>query len=163
MRIDVGIGEFKASRNAGDTLKTYGLGSCIALIIHSKQFGAGGLIHVALPDSSANPAKARTLPCYFADTGIPKVLQYIDCFGARKAFSYRVFGGASILDDNGHFDIGKRNLLTIKRMLWKAGYGIIHEDVGGTVSRTVALDIASGSVAVNYVETNKRKQGVQRA
>lgn len=154
MRVDVGIGEFKHSTTGGDIIKTYGLGSCVALVVHNRKTGAAGLIHVALPESNVNAAKAQSLPAYFADTGIPLVIQWIDRVtnGDRKQFTYRLYGGASILDENNRFDIGRRNSLAIKRLLWKYGCGVIKEELGGTASRTVSIEVGSGDIHVNTVQ-----------
>jgi len=150
VRIDVGIGDWKHSNGPDDLIKTYGLGSCVALVVWSHKLGHAGLVHVALPEAEVNPAKAATLPGYFADTGIPMVIDWIDKVsgGNRKLFNYRMYGGASILDDNKRFDIGRRNALAIKRLLWKYGCGIIKEDVGGSSSRTVTVHVADGTVEV---------------
>ena len=160
MRIDVGIGEFKYSNDPGDTLKTYGLGSCVAVVLYSKSKQTAGLIHVALPESAVNPEKARQLPGYFADTGIPRVVEWIDRIsgGVRKSFTYKLYGGASILDENNRFDIGRRNALAIKRLLWRYGCGVIKEDLGGTASRTVSIDVATGEVHVNYVQKRTKEE-----
>ena len=154
MRIDVGIGEFKHSKSVSDELKTYGLGSCVALIVHSKAQAAAGMIHVALPESEVNAVKAKSLPGYFADTGIPLVLDWVDRMsnGNRRLFTYRLYGGASILDSNGRFDIGRRNALAIKRLLWKYGCGVVREDLGGNASRTVSVQVDTGEVLVNTVQ-----------
>lgn len=160
MRIDVGIGDFKYSGNPGDMLKTYGLGSCVALIVYSQSKKMAGMIHVALPEASVNEAKARLLPGYFADTGIPMVVDWIDKVsgGNRKAFTYRLYGGASILDENNRFDIGRRNALAIKRLLWRYGCGVLKEDLGGQASRTVSIDVTTGEVHVNYVQKRTREE-----
>jgi chemotaxis protein CheD len=161
VRIDVGIGEFKYSRSPEDVIKTYGLGSCVALVIWSNKLQQAGLIHVALPEAEVNPAKAESLPGYFADTGIPMVIDWIDRVGGgnRKLFTYRMYGGASILDENNRFDIGRRNALAIKRLLWKYGCGIIKEDVGGHSSRTVTLQVGDGTVDI---KVGQRQGGAVR-
>lgn len=48
------------------------------------------------------------------------------------------------MDREGVFNIGKRNYLALRKILWKAGVLVQGEDVGGHLSRTVRLDIASG-------------------
>ncbi len=48
------------------------------------------------------------------------------------------------MDDAGIFNIGKRNCLTVKKVLWRAGVMITAESVGGRESRTVRLEIESG-------------------
>jgi chemotaxis protein CheD len=42
------------------------------------------------------------------------------------------------------FNIGKRNCLTVKKVLWRAGVMIAAESVGGRESRTVRLEMQSG-------------------
>ena len=160
MRIDVGIGEFRHSDEAGAILKTYGLGSCVALLVSSRDPAVAAMIHIALPESQVNPAKAAALPGYFADTGIPLVMEWVDsvCAGRRKSLSYHLYGGASILDEHHRFDIGRRNALAVKRLLWRYGVGITKEDLGGEVSRTVSLAVATGEVLVTYGQ----KQNIKR-
>lgn len=159
MRIDVGIGEFRHA-GEGDILKTYGLGSCVALVVYSQSRKIAGMAHIALPEASVNPAKAKLLPSYFADTGVPQLVEWIEktAGGVRRSFSYRLYGGASILDENNRFDIGRRNALAIKRLLWRYGCGVIKEDIGGTVSRTVSIDASTGEVSVNYVQKRTQQE-----
>lgn len=160
MRLDVGIGEFKKSKDPTDVIKTYGLGSCVALIIYSQKLKVAGLVHIALPEASVNPAKAQSLPGYFADTGVPMVIDFIDRLsgGDRKSFSYRLYGGASILDENNRFDIGRRNALAIKRLLWRYGCGVIKEELGGNASRTVSIEVGTGEVHVNTVQKRTQEE-----
>lgn len=148
----LGIGELAASREPGGVIKTFALGSCIAIVLYSPATRAAGMAHIALPDSSVNPEKTRTLPGYFADTGIPVLLQQMAAAAGRpegKGLVVKLIGGASIMDDNNVFNIGKRNLLAIKKLLWSRGLGAVAEDVGGNYSRTVALDVGSGAVTIS--------------
>jgi chemotaxis protein CheD len=48
------------------------------------------------------------------------------------------------MNDKGAFNIGKRNQLIFKKILWKSGLMVHAEETGGTVPRTVRMDIASG-------------------
>jgi chemotaxis protein CheD len=149
MRLDVGIGEWKVSRNPEDVLKTYALGSCVAVITYDQQRKVAGMIHIALPESKVNADKATRLPGYFADTGLPKLIQDMEKNGALKRnIRVKVTGGASIMDENRNFDIGRRNAIAVKRFLWKNGLGVIREDTGGNKSRTVAVAVADGIVTV---------------
>lgn len=47
-----------------------------------------------------------------------------------------------------NFDIGKRNYLAIRKILWKNGMFIDAEDVGGCSPRTLYMSIADGVVIV---------------
>ena len=52
------------------------------------------------------------------------------------------------MDDHGVFDIGKRNYTATRKILWKSGIMIQAEAVGGTTSRTVRLETATGTMWV---------------
>jgi chemotaxis protein CheD len=53
-----------------------------------------------------------------------------------------------VLDSQGVFQIGKRNYLAARRILWKAGILIAGEAVGGEVSRTTRLEVSTGRLWV---------------
>ena len=48
------------------------------------------------------------------------------------------------MDPQAIFDIGKRNYLALRKILWKTGILLAGEAVGGGNSRTVRLEIGSG-------------------
>lgn len=67
----------------------------------------------------------------------------------KKRLVVRLAGGASVVDDHGVFNIGKRELLRrCARSSWKAGAPVHGEEAGGTISRTVRLDSASGRMMI---------------
>jgi chemotaxis protein CheD len=126
-------------------LVTYALGSCIGLAVHDAKAGVAGLLHYMLPDSSIDRARGRDNPWMFADTGIPLLLERLVARGASKRrLVVRAAGGASMMDQENVFDIGRRNYLAMRKILWKAGVLIHGEAVGGVRSRTVRLEIGSG-------------------
>lgn len=150
MRYDIGIGEFKIAKSQTDSLKTYALGSCVAVLIYDTDNKIAGLIHIALPESKVNAKKAERLPGYFADTGLPLFLKsYRDAGGNPAKAKIKLVGGASIMDENKTFDIGRRNVIAIKRHLWKNRLGVVKADVGGSRSRTVSIDVADGKVIIS--------------
>lgn len=141
----VGISEMAVSKNRGDILVTYSLGSCIGLSLYDPEVGVGGLIHCMLPLSRIDPEKAKANPPMFTDTGVPALLQALLNLGAsRKRLVAKVAGAASPLDDNGVFKIGERNYVVLRKVLWKNEILIAAEDCGGTVARTMALHIETG-------------------
>jgi chemotaxis protein CheD len=143
--LTVGVGDCKVSNTAEAVLATYALGSCIAVAIHDPVAAVGGLLHFMLPESSLNPDKASQNPFMFADTGIPLLFHAAYGLGAEKRrLVVRAAGGAQVMDENGVFNIGKRNHLALRKILWKAGVMIHGEEIGGTSSRTVRLEIATG-------------------
>jgi chemotaxis protein CheD len=146
----VGIGEWAVSRELSDIIKTYALGSCVAVIIYDTRLLIGGMIHIALPDSKVDVDKARSLPGYFADTGLPVMIEEMKRQGALRGNVWvKLAGGASVMDPGGFFDIGKRNILAAKRILWGSSLGPVAEDSGGTLSRTVSLAVADGETTIS--------------
>ena len=146
----VGIGEWVVCSKTEDHIKTYALGSCLAVIIFDTKIGIAGMIHIALPDSTIDSVKAKTSPGYFADTGLPLMIEEMKKRGSVRAnIHVKIVGGASIMDDKGIFDIGKRNLLAVKRILWKSSLGAVGEDTGGEISRTVTVKVGNAETTIS--------------
>jgi len=145
----VGISDCKVTRDADSVLVTYALGSCIAVAIHDPVSKASGLLHYMLPESAIDARKAEQNPFMFADTGIPRLIQAVKAAGGDgKRIIVQLTGGAQVLDSQGVFQIGKRNYLAARKILWKAGILIAGEAVGGEVSRTTRLEVGSGRLWV---------------
>lgn len=144
-QIVVGMADCRVASEASDVLATFALGSCIGLSVYDSRARVGGLLHYMLPDSSIDPARGRENPYMFADTGIPRLIEQVCARGASKRqLVAHAAGGASIMDPNSMFDIGKRNHLALRKILWKAGVLLSCEAVGGSTSRTVRLEIDGG-------------------
>jgi chemotaxis protein CheD len=149
----VGIGEFAVSNRSGDLIVTHALGSCIAVCLWDPQGGVAGMIHFLLPEARINLQRAADQPAAFADTGIPLVFQAAYKLGAVKSrLRVRLVGGAEIAGDTtggGTFNIGRRNLLAAKNVLWRNGVLIEKEEVGGRTVRTVHMTVNDGRVQVS--------------
>ncbi len=136
----------------GDVIKTHALGSCVAIVILDPGTRSVGMVHIALPESKVHPERAGKLPGYFADTGIPALLQFMQKSGSAtnlRKVVVKLTGGANVMDKNNTFNIGKRNILAIKKGLWAQRMGAVAEDVGGSISRTVTVNIDDGKVQVS--------------
>ncbi len=145
----IGISEYAVSANPSDTLVTYSLGSCVGLVLHDPVAGVGGMLHSMMPASRANPEKAAQLPAMYTDTGAQLLVQTLFNLGATRAnLTARVAGAASHVDRDNLFRIGERNYAVVRKVLWKNEILISAEDVGGSVSRTVYLDIGTGRTLV---------------
>jgi chemotaxis protein CheD len=82
----------------------------------------------------------------FADSGVPLLFRAAYQLGAEKRrLQVWLAGGAQVMDDHGFFDIGRRNYTAVRKILWKAGVLIQGEEVGGTSSRTVRIEVATGT------------------
>jgi len=146
-----GIGDLVMGTSTG-VLVTYALGSCLGITVYDPAVRVGALLHVMMPASTISPEKAAANPCLFVDTGVPLLFRRAYELGAQKQRTIvKVAGGASPTSAGGdpdYFQIGKRNLVQLRKLLWKNGVLLKGEDVGGTASRTMSLSLSSGEVLV---------------
>jgi len=148
----VGVADVKLAREPGQRLITYALGSCLGIVIHDPVAGVAGLLHAMLPDSTIDRAKAELNPAMFVDTGVPLLFRESYRLGARKErIVVKVAGGAhsGATEDADQFQIGKRNFLMLRKLLWKNNVLLHAHDVGGCqTSRTLVVDVATGGVTI---------------
>ena len=155
-RVVVGVGDMGVSNNPQITLSTYALGSCVAIVAYDAVAHAGGLLHLMLPDSTISPAKAQSQPAMFADTGMP--LLFRSLIGLRADLSRtRIFlaGGANVLCDADTFRIGERNIKAATEYLTANGFIIRNTSLGGTINRTVHLNVATGDIVLKMPGANE--------
>ncbi len=147
----VTISDIKISDKPDETIITYSLGSCIGMAVFDPVRKIGGMIHYMLPASKISPDKAQANPAMFADTGVPALLNSLLQQGAQKSrLLIKVAGGAQLMDDNKIFNIGERNFLMLRKILWTNNLLIKGQHVGGAVARTLKLEIATGRVTVKF-------------
>ncbi|NLI32978.1 MAG: chemotaxis protein CheD [Deltaproteobacteria bacterium] len=149
MKRVVGVADMAISNKPEEILITYSLGSCIAVVIYDPHVKAGGMLHYMLPESSMDAEKARKNPSMFADSGISMLFRQSYQLGTKKEnLIVKAVGGAQILDENGVFNIGKRNYLAMRKIFWRNNVMVAAEHVGGSVNRTVRLEMSTGRVFV---------------
>ncbi len=141
----VGISEMIITDKTTHTLITYSLGSCIAVSAYDPISKKGGLIHCMLPYSKLDIQKAEKIPCMFVDTGLSLFYERLLEIGVNKEkLCIRSAGGASLMKDDGKFRIGQHNFESFVKFIKSQGLLVDRYDVGGSVSRTLSLEIATG-------------------
>jgi chemotaxis protein CheD len=149
-RISVGIGELAVTDNPDDCVVTHALGSCVAVCLFDPVVNVAAMLHFLLPESKINEERAKAQPGAFADTGIPLLFQAAYRLGLdKKRTIVKLAGGAEIGPQGGaSLQIGRRNALAAKNILWRNGVLINAQDVGGSVARTVHLLALDGRVQI---------------
>ena len=148
-RVVVDISDAKVSNDPDELLVTYSLGSCIGVCLYDPALRVGGMLHFQLPMAKMAPERAQANPFMFADTGMRLLLDRLTALGAsKKRLHVRLAGGATMATGPQGFDIGKRNYLALRKILWGEAMVIDAQDVGGDVARNLYLDMADGKVAV---------------
>lgn len=149
----IGVGDLGASNNPSITVSTYALGSCVAVVAYDPVARAGGILHAMLPDSALSPAKAAAQPAMFVDTGLVAILRSLAGLKVDPR-RLRIFlaGGASVLTGHDNFKIGERNIRAVAAHLGKHGLSAHHTALGGTINRTVHLNIGNGAITLKTPE-----------
>jgi chemotaxis protein CheD len=153
-RIVIGIGDMRVAHGVGQVIMTHALGSCLGITVHDPVACVGGMLHALLPDSTTSPERAAENPLAFVDTGVPRLFRALYAIGAdKRRVILRVAGGASMQQaggsENDYFQVGSRNLLALRKLLWKNGVLIKAQDTGGSISRTMSLDVGTGVVTIS--------------
>lgn len=145
----VGIGEYAVSNIETDIIKTFALASCVAVSVYCPSKMAAGMIHLALP-SPTTKDDGISRPYYFVTTGLPLLLNKMhQIYGCSKdELTVKVFGGANSLNSEDHFQIGKRNVKAVKRILKGLNINIDIIEVGGYLSRTLEMKVGTGELII---------------
>jgi chemotaxis protein CheD len=132
-------------------IETYGLGSCIALILYDSSTSIGGLAHVMLPDpkkKASNPSAYR-----YCNTAVPKLIEEMCRKGAkRENIKAKLIGGSkmfSTLVPKETMDIGMKNVRGARSKLVQCKIPLVAKDTGGTHGRSIKFYISDGRVKVS--------------
>ena len=148
--VEVGIAEF-AVTDDGDELSTYGLGSCVAIVLHDENAGVCGLAHVMLPNSKGNDGE---VPGKYADTAVVAMVQEMEERGAdADNMQAKLVGGSEMFEFTGIAQgIGERNVKAAQRALKAKGIPVAAEDVGGDYGRSIRLNGETGTLTLKTAD-----------
>jgi chemotaxis protein CheD len=151
----VNISDMKLSREAGDVIVTYSLGSCLGVTAYDPKAGVGGMVHCLLPHAGAAREKARANPFMFVNTGVAMMVRRLMDKGAVKSrIVFKAAGGANMRGDN-LFNTGARNFEALTKLLERNKVTLTATDVGGTIPRTMFLYLDTGRVVVRSLGEEK--------
>ncbi|MDF1535402.1 MAG: chemotaxis protein CheD [bacterium] len=145
----VGISEFRLAWRPVK-LVTYGLGSCVAVVLFARDEGIGSMAHIMLPMAYGN--NDTDTPGKFADTAVAGMVRMMEQQGiSPPGIVAKITGGADMFA--GQFKgkgrrIGARNILAARKALDNFGIRLVAQDVGGTVGRSVEFMTDTGVLTV---------------
>jgi len=162
--IPVRSGEIHATKDKDQVLVAHGLGSCVAIAAYDPSTGAGAMAHVQMPSRDGGAPRGLLPATAYADVAIEVMASALQRLGAiRKYTVISLVGGARTMSDRDMFQIGERNILDVRRHLWRIGYLVAATDVGGTHWRTARLLMDTGTVVVRTAEKEEvLRSGHQR-
>ncbi len=146
--VQVGIAELVVTEGQ-DTLRSYGLGSCLAVALYDPGTEIGGLAHVMLPNGD-EADNSDEKPGKYADTAIRALLRRMVERGANYTdVEAKIAGGSDMFDFKSFGDgVGQRNVTAAREELEKLGVPLVAEDVGGERGRTVEFTPGTGTLIV---------------
>ncbi len=152
--VPVGIGELRVSKDPGEVLVAYGLGSCVGVVLYDPEAKVGGLAHVMLPNS-ADAVSQRPLS-KFADQAVPMLLDEMKKLGGvPRRLVCKIAGGAQMLTAPGFstngFNVGERNVDAVKAALRRHRVALLNAVTGGNRGRTLSVYTASGKIMVRTI------------
>lgn len=152
----LGLGE-AAVAAAGTELVTYGLGSCIGLVVWSARLRVGALCHIVLPDSAGLNPDPR-VPARYADWAVAWSVAALESRGARRTeLVAKLAGGAQVLNVPMVKHMGRQNTEATQARLQAAGIRLGGTDVGGTEGRTVRFFPDTGILEVRSLSGTSLK------
>lgn len=141
----LGIGDHHTTNTPGTVIKTFSLGSCVALMLFHQITRTCAMAHVALADSNFGHVLKKNKPGYYADTAVPCLIAEIQKFAglgpkSTLGIQAKIAGGSEALAKKAYdFKIGKRIEEALRALLQQHKIALVSADTGGTLGRTVAI------------------------
>jgi chemotaxis protein CheD len=155
--ITVAPGEHEITAAKDEIVATV-LGSCISVCMRDPQAGVGGLNHFLLPkNNGGSDANAGER---YGDTAMEVLINGLLKRGARRGnLEAKVFGGARVLSGATMLAIGDGNIAFVEEFLKVENIPVVSKDVGGTRSRRIHYQPATGRAWVQHVQSTARDSG----
>jgi chemotaxis protein CheD len=152
----VAIGDICVVGSRRGRIVTHALGSCVGVTVYDPDMRIRGMLHFMLP-APVESEGAPTQPWSYGSLGVPALFKTAYALGAEKRRLIVVACGAAELSDaSGGMQIGQRNKTILRKLLWKNDVALAAEDVGGSLARTMELDLTNGAVYVRIAGARKQ-------
>ncbi len=148
----VSIGQILISNDQKESLRMYVFASCIGLTMYCPINKVLGMAHIALPFSSSIGGEKDDQPAYYAVLAVPRLIQKMSSeYGCcQDELIVKVFGGTHSAKETDFFQIGKRNIHAIKKILSVHQLHCDTTETGGPNNRTLEMDVATGRVKLDF-------------
>ncbi|MGE4586926.1 MAG: chemotaxis protein CheD [Mangrovibacterium sp.] len=125
------------------------LGSCVAVCLYDKRRKSGGMNHYMLPFWNGEGLETPR----YGNVAIPRlIVEMLDHGCLKKNMVAKIFGGASLLTEDGFFQVGEKNVLIARRLLREFGIPLIASSTGGNKGRRIFLNAGTGEVFLQYID-----------
>lgn len=150
----VRISEHGVARDS-ERLKSYGLGSCVGLVIWDPHKKIGAMAHILLP--SASNTGARRKSAKYAASAVILLVEEMVAAGCRPdKLVAKMAGGATMFPRRFNvawkemgLNIGQRNVRAVRQALARKKIKLLAEEVGGETGRTIEFNPGTGEMVVS--------------
>jgi chemotaxis protein CheD len=138
-------------------LTTFGLGSCVAVMLYDPVAKVGGMNHFLLPTESSS-SRGKKNPAKFSDSGIEILLRKINDLGGKKErLVAKLVGGANMFPSLTKNSIGQKNVDAALKILNKHSITVSSMDTGGNWGRSVEFHLSDGNVIVKSYKRGEKR------
>lgn len=148
--VEIAMGGLEITTTEKNILQTF-VGSCVAICVYDPQAKIAGMAHVMLPKNNSSDHYPKP-EGKFADVALKILLERLVANGAKtNRLKAKMAGGANVFQNEGKqtiFNIGLRNVDTIRATLAEKKIPIVSEDVGANNGRWVIFDVNSSEMKI---------------
>ncbi|MCD8552670.1 chemotaxis protein CheD [Seleniivibrio sp.] len=125
------------------------LGSCVSVTMYVPRLRAGIISHCVLPTALGNIRRNEEAMKY-VDCALLYMHKKMTLAGAdKRETEVKMFGGSTMFGiENGENSIGSKNISAAVSLIRGLGYCIVKSDTGGSFTRNLSFNIASGVVNI---------------
>lgn len=134
-------------RGPNDIIRT-DLGSCVALCLWDSSQMLGGMNHYLLPGTEGSLSE-NTSEGYYANQSL--LYAMLRSGATLKTLQGAIIGGGQLYPENDFFGIGDSNVIAAEFILEKHRIPLVFKRTGGSMSRSVELDVESGQIHVREI------------
>lgn len=165
--VEVKMGGLESVEGEKGELNTF-VGSCVAICLFDQEAKVAVMAHVMLPNRRLSSQRREMSDAdrfadagKYADEAFPRMMGILLNKGAlQKNIKAKIAGGAIIFShesETGIFNIGPRNLESIRKILTENGIPLVSEDVGLNYGRWVQFNSGTGEMVVTSSLKKTRK------
>jgi len=150
---NIHIGEYYASKTPA-IISTI-LGPCVAVCLHDKTKGIGGMNHILMPGDA--PDRENIIDSRYGINAMELLINQMMKLGAnRYKLTAKVFGGAAILSSiSGEFNMGIRNVESVIEFLEVEKIPIVNYNFGGFDSRRIYYHSDTDEVLIKRIKSRE--------
>ena len=152
----VRISEHSVARDS-ERLKSFGLGSCIGLVIYDPHKKIGAMAHILLPRPANSHAREKSAK--YAASAVALLIEELRKAGCNPGhLRAKMAGGANMFPRRFNpaadhraitsASIGERNARAVRQALARRKVTLVAEEVGGEQGRTIEFNHQTGELAV---------------